>query len=80
MIFSHFNFVVEKERKCFIYSLYCTFNLELYPDLVFWFGIGRYFLGIFPTDTEGKLGWDVLVLYIWQEPLFSLKERLLPPY
>jgi hypothetical protein len=54
--------------------------VELYPDLVYWFGIGWYFPGIFPTDTEGKLGWDVLVLYIWREPLFSLKERLLPPF
>jgi hypothetical protein len=55
-------------------------QLELYPDLVFWFGIGWYFPGIFPTDTKGKLGWDISVLYIWWEPLFSLKERLLPPF
>jgi hypothetical protein len=38
--------------------------IELYPDSVFWFGIGWYFPGIFPTDTEGKLGRDILVLYI----------------
>ncbi len=56
-------------------------NLELYPDLVFRFSIGWYFPGIFPTNTEGKLGRDVLVLYIcWREPLFSLKGRLLPPF
>jgi hypothetical protein len=56
--------------------------VELYPDSVCRFGIGLYFPGIFPTDTEGKLGRDVyvLVLYIWQEPLFSLKGRLLPPF
>ncbi len=54
--------------------------LELYPDSVFLFGIGRCFLGIFPTDTKGKLGRDVLELYIWQEPLFSLQGRLLPPF
>ncbi len=54
--------------------------LEFYPDSVFWFGIGRYFPGIFPTNTKGKLGRDILVLYIWREPLFSLKGMLLPPF
>jgi hypothetical protein len=30
--------------------------LGLYPDLVFWYGIGwYYFLGIFLTNTEGNL-------------------------
>jgi hypothetical protein len=53
---------------------------ELYPDSVFQFGIGWYFPGIFPSDTEGKRGWEVLVLYIWWEPLFSLKGKLLPPF
>jgi hypothetical protein len=52
--------------------------LELHLDLVFQFGIGRYFPGILPTNTEGKLGRDILVSYIWREPLFSLKGRLLP--
>jgi hypothetical protein len=33
----------------------------LYPNLVFRFGIGWYFPGIFPTDTEGKLGRDISV-------------------
>jgi hypothetical protein len=28
--------------------------LELYPDSVFWYGIGWYFLGIFLTDTIPK--------------------------
>jgi hypothetical protein len=31
----------------------------MYPDSVFWYGIGWYFLGIFLTDTEGKLGKDL---------------------
>jgi hypothetical protein len=52
-------------------------KLELHPNLVFRFGIGWYFLGIFLTDTRGKLGWYVLVSYIWQEPLFP---SLLPPF
>jgi hypothetical protein len=38
--------------------------LELHLDLVFWFGISRYFPGILPIDTEEKLGQDVLVSYI----------------
>ncbi len=42
--------------------------LELYPDSVFWFGIGWYFPSIFPSDTKRKLSRDVLVLYIWREP------------
>ncbi len=57
-----------------------TIIVELHLDLVFRFGIGWYFPGILPTDTKGKLGWDVLVSYIWQKPLFSLKGRLLPPF
>jgi hypothetical protein len=45
--------------------------LELYPDLVFRYGIGWYFLGIFLTDTEGKLGKDLWYrTYISREPLF----------
>ncbi len=54
--------------------------VELHLNSVFWFGIGRYFPGILPTDTKGKLGRDVSVSYIWREPLFSLKGRLLPPF
>jgi hypothetical protein len=41
--------------------------VELHPDSVFWFGIGLYFLGILPTNTEGKLGKDFLVLCLWRE-------------
>jgi hypothetical protein len=57
-----------------------VYSLELYPISLFWLGIGWYFPGIFPTDTERKLGRDVLVLYIWWEPLLSVKGRLLPPF
>jgi hypothetical protein len=39
--------------------------------------MGWYFLSIFLTNTGGKLGWYVLVSYIWREPLFPL---LLPPF
>jgi hypothetical protein len=34
-------------------------SIELYLDSVFRYGIGWYFLGIFLTDTEGKLGKDL---------------------
>jgi hypothetical protein len=57
-----------------------TTQLELHLNPVFWFGIGWSFPGILPTNTKGKLGQDVSVLYIWQEPLFSLKGRLMPPF
>ncbi len=57
-----------------------AFQLESHLYSVFWFGIGRYFPSILPTNTKGKLGRDVSVSFIWQEPLFSLKERLLPPF
>jgi hypothetical protein len=36
-------------------------KLELFTNLVFSVGIGWYFLGILPTDTEGKLGWYISV-------------------
>ncbi len=36
--------------------------LELYTNLVFLAGIWLVFLGIFRTDTGGKLGWYLLVL------------------
>jgi hypothetical protein len=35
-------------------------KLELFTNLVFSVGIGWYFLGILPTETEGKLGWYIL--------------------
>jgi hypothetical protein len=46
------------------------FLLELYPDLVFWYGIGWYFLGIFLTDTKGKLGKDLQYLTFGGNPFF----------
>jgi len=40
----------------------------LYTDSVFSVGIRLVFLGILPTDTEGKLGWYISVLKKWREP------------
>ncbi len=54
------------------------FLLELHLDLVFRLGIGRYFSGISPTHTEGKLDRDVSVSYIWGEPLFPSKGGFRP--
>jgi hypothetical protein len=50
----------------------------LYPDLVFWFGIGRYFLGIFHTDTEGKLGKALGILHLAGTPFFPQREASAP--
>ncbi len=44
-------------------------RLELYPDLVFRC-IGWYFLGIFLTDTEGKLGKDLWYRTFGGNPFF----------
>jgi hypothetical protein len=49
-------------------------KIELFTDSVFLVGIGWYFLGILPTNTEGKLGWYILVLKKWWEPLFPSKK------
>ena len=57
-----------------------TYGLELYTDLVFSVGIQLVFLGIYQTDTAGKLGQYILVLLFWQEPLFSSKGGSLPPF
>jgi hypothetical protein len=53
--------------------------VELFSDLVFLVGIGWYFLGILPTDTEGKLGWYISVSKKWQEPLFPSKKGSFGP-
>ncbi len=45
--------------------------LELYPDLVFRYGIGWYFLGIFLTDTKGKLGKDLRYRTFGGNPFFA---------
>ncbi len=42
-------------RRCLLYFL------ELYTDLVFLVGIRLVFLGIYQTDTGGKLGRYILV-------------------
>jgi hypothetical protein len=43
----------------------------LYPDLVFQYGIGWYFLGIFLTDTKGKLGKDLRYRTFGGNPFFA---------
>ena len=53
--------------------------LELYPKLVFSLGIGWYFTGILPTNTNRKLGWQILAYKIWWEPLFPSKREGLYP-
>jgi hypothetical protein len=57
-----------------------TFFLELYFDSVILVGIGQYFLGIYHTDTKGKLGRYTLVLFFWQEPLFFLERVVMAPF
>jgi hypothetical protein len=42
----------------------------LYPDSVFQYGIGWYFLGIFLTDTKGKLGKDLWYRTLGGNPFF----------
>jgi hypothetical protein len=49
--------------------------LELITNLVFLVGIGWYFLGILPTNTQGKLGWYILVSKNWREPFFTVKSK-----
>ncbi len=44
--------------------------LELHPKLVFWYGIGLYFLGIFLIDTKGKLGKDLWYRTFGGNPFF----------
>jgi hypothetical protein len=56
------------------------FLLELFRNSVFLVGIGWYFLGILQTDTKEKLGWYILVLQIWREPLFHSKGGHWPPF
>ncbi len=46
-------------------------TLELYPDSVFRYGIGWYFIGIFLTDTEGKLGKDLRHRTFGGNPFFA---------
>jgi len=48
--------------------------------LVFLVGISWYFPGSLPTDTEGSLGWYILVSIIWREPPFPYEGGLWPPF
>jgi hypothetical protein len=54
--------------------------LELFTDLVFLVDICWYFLGILLTDTKRKLGWDIMVSRIWQEPPFPSQKGALDPF
>ncbi len=51
---------------------------KLYPNSVFRFGIGWYFLGIFHTNTEGKLGKAFGILHLVETPYFSSKGGFCP--
>ncbi len=55
-------------------------DLELSNDSVFLVGIGWYFLGIYQTNTKGKLGRYILISKIWREPPFSLKREAFAPF
>ena len=53
--------------------------LELYTDSVFSVGIRSVFLGIYHTDTEGKLGQYFRYQKIGGSPLFPKKGGPRPP-
>ncbi len=55
-------------------------KLELYTNLVFLVGIRLVFLGIYQTDTGGKLGRYISVYFFWREPLFFSKRGSWPPF
>jgi hypothetical protein len=67
-----------KPQDKYIPLRYVIFRVASRFGTIFRFGIGRYFPGILPTDTEGKLGRDVSVSYIWREPLFPSKGGFCP--
>ncbi len=48
-------------------------QLELYTNLVCLVGIWLVFLGIYQTDTKGKLGWYISVLFFGGNPFFPQK-------
>jgi hypothetical protein len=62
-------FYVKKNCACG-HPLTSPNRLELYPDSVFWYGIGWYFLGIFLIDTKGKLGKDLRYRTFGGNPFF----------
>jgi hypothetical protein len=50
---------------------YCNSQaVNLETDSVLLVGIRLVFLGIYQTDTRGKLGRYISVLLFWREPLF----------
>jgi hypothetical protein len=49
------------------------FQVELYTNLVCLVDIQLVFLGIYQTDTGGKLGRYILVLLFWRKPFFPQK-------
>ena len=60
--------------------LYGVKTVELYTDSVFSVGIRSVFLGIYHTDTEGKLGRYISVSKRGQCPPFSSKGGQWPPF
>ncbi len=53
--------------------------LELYPKLVFRYGIGWYFLGMQLTNTKGKLGKDFDMIHLAGTPFPPQKGCRRPP-
>jgi hypothetical protein len=67
-------------------TTYCTgttkrdTTLELHLNSVFQFGVGRYFPGILPTNTEENLVRAFWYRTFGGNPFFPLKGWLLPPF
>ena len=49
------------------------YGIELHTRVGILVGIGWYFVGIIPTNTNRKLGWYILVLQIWREHIILKK-------
>ncbi len=63
------SFVIATRSSSVIIATMPT-SLQLYPNSVFRYGIGWYFLGIFLTNTEGKLGKDLRYRTFGGNPFF----------
>jgi hypothetical protein len=62
-------------------KMFCsTFLVELYTDSVFLVCIWLVFLGIYQTNTGGKLCRYISVLFFWREPLFFLERGVMAPF
>jgi hypothetical protein len=61
---------MDKLTQLHIMDTWTAIDLELYPDSVFRYGIGWYFLGIFLTNTEGKLGKGLRYRTFGRNPFF----------